>query len=334
MELRQLQYFVAVAEELHFGRAAERLHMAQSPLSRHIRTLERELRAPLLRRTTRRVELTSAGEALLVRARDILREVDATTRLVGRLAGGAAHPVRMAFTGCTLHDLAGVVLGLVREIAVQAQIDLRTDLLTRAQAEAIAAGVIDLGFTARPDGPIPEGLAMHTVRTQPLAAVLPLEHRLARQPVVELRDLAEDLFVAFPGAAGGSVVRCLAERACAEAGFRPRVVGEAHQTNAVFGLVGAGLGVALLPLEASVSPAMGVVARPLTTEHPVETAMVWRKDEERPLVRRLVAALCREHGCVIDPRCCGARPCQPEFTREAAARFPAREPYVTGMRAS
>ncbi|MGD9526909.1 LysR substrate-binding domain-containing protein [Pseudonocardia sp.] len=291
MELRRLRYFVTVAEELHFGRAAERLHMAQSPLSRQIQHLERELRTPLFRRTTRSVHLTPAGVELLDRARRLLAEAEDTVRAV-RDADRDAAPVRLGFTPSAANAVLHTVLRSVRRETGRLPVDVRSDQLTPAQLGAITGGLIDVAFVVRPRAPFPDGLEVRVVRTEPLAVVLPDGHRLADAESVRLADLADEDVVAF-SAAAGSALRALLDASCLARGFRPRVVHEARSTATLLGLVAAGVGCTVLPLAAREGAAAGVTVRPFADGIDVEIAMVWRRGEPRRNVLTVVEAVLR-----------------------------------------
>ncbi|TCK27594.1 LysR substrate-binding domain-containing protein [Pseudonocardia endophytica] len=292
MELRHLRYFVAVAEELHFGRAAEKLHMAQSPLSRQIQGLERELRTPLLRRTTRQVSLTAAGAELLERGRKLLAHADEVVEVV-RDVGRDASPVRIGFTACAANAVLGQVVQIARDAMGDLSADVRTDLLTPTQLHAVSGGSIDIGFVVMPSTPVPEELGIASVRIERLAVVLPDGHRLADVKQVNLIDLADEELVMFARSTG-SVVRAVLDQACARAGFTPQVVHQARDTGTVLGLVAAGLGCTVLPLSVREGAASGVLVRPLADPIEIEIGMVWRREETRRDVARVVAALRRD----------------------------------------
>ena len=191
MELRQLEAFVAVATELHFGRAAERLHVSAPTLSELIRRLERELGTPLFTRTTRRVAMTSAGEELLARAKLILDEVAAAAAAVRRIAGGDAGTVRL---GITPPVAPGLGPHLIRRFAAQAPqvtVDVQRMWLP-TMTEALVSGRIDVAITCGLI-PAPEGVANEVFCAEPLLVGLRPDHRLADQDTVALRDLAHDV---------------------------------------------------------------------------------------------------------------------------------------------
>jgi DNA-binding transcriptional LysR family regulator len=292
VELRLLRSFVAVAEERHFGRAAERLHMAQPPLSQQIRRLEAQLGVTLLRRTTRSVELAPAGEVLLARAREILAAVDSaaedTLRAArvefGRLAGG--------FTGSATYALLPQVAAALRGALPGVVLDLRGELLTPAQVEGLLAGTLDLGLL-RP--PVRErDLAVEVVRREPLVAVLPEAHRLAGHETVPLEELAAEPFVVYPSHFR-SVVHDAVEEACAAHGFLPRVALEVSETATLVSFVAAGLGVSLVPESVRHMTVHGAVYRPLSREvAEVELALAWRHQDASAVLERALEVVRRD----------------------------------------
>ena len=196
MELRQLEAFVAVATELHFGRAAERLHLAPPTLSELIRRLERELGTPLFTRTTRRVAMTSAGTELLARSKVILEEVAAARAAIRRVAGGEAGTIRLGITPPVAPILAPHLIGLFAAQAPQVTVDLQRMWLPHMTG-ALISGRIDVAITC---GLIPaaDGTANEVFCAEPLLVGLRPEHRLARQDNVSLSELAYDVLGATP----------------------------------------------------------------------------------------------------------------------------------------
>ena len=285
MELRHLRSFVAVAEERHFGRAAERLHMAQPPLSQQIRRLEDELGATLLHRTTRSVELAPAGEVLLVRAREILAAVDSATEDARRAARGEFGRLAVGFTGSATYALLPSVAAALRRSLPGVMLDLRGELLTPAQVEGLLDGTLDLGLL-RP--PVRErDLAVEVVRSEPLVAVLPEAHPLAAADAVPLEQLAGEPFVVYPSHFR-SVVHDAVEETCAAHGFHPRVALEVSETATLVSFVAAGLGVSLVPESVEHMTVHGAVYRPLAREAAaaVELAVAWRRDDDTPVLQR------------------------------------------------
>jgi DNA-binding transcriptional LysR family regulator len=289
MELRHLRYFVAVAEERHFGRAAERLHIAQPPLSQQIRRLEAELGAPLLHRTTRRVELAPAGEVLLARAREILAAVDAATEDARRAARGEFGRLAIGFTGSATYALLPALADALRDALPGVVLELRGELLTPAQVGGLLDGTLDLGLL-RP--PVREhSLEVEILRREPLVAVLPATHRLAAAPTVPLEQLEDEPFVMYPSHFR-SVLHDAVEDTCAAHGFHPRVALEVSETATLVSFVAAGLGVSLGPDSVRHMTVEGAVYRPLAREAAeVELAIAWRRDDDAPVLRRALAVV-------------------------------------------
>jgi DNA-binding transcriptional LysR family regulator len=284
MELRHLRYFVAVAEERHFGRAAQRLHMAQPPLSQQIRRLETELGAPLLHRTTRRVELAPAGAVLLTRAREILAAVDAATDDARRAARGEFGRLAIGFTGSATYALLPALAAALRAALPGVVLELRGELLTPAQVAGLVDGTLDLGLL-RP--PVRDAsLEVEIVRREPLVAVLPKTHPLAAADVVPLEQLEGEPFVMYPSHFR-SVLHDAVEDTCAAHGFHPRVALEVSETATLVSFVAAGLGVSLVPDSVRHMTVEGAVYRPLArAAAEVELAVAWRRDDDAPVVAR------------------------------------------------
>ena len=292
MELRHLRYFVAVAEERHFGRAAARLHIAQPPLSQQIRRFEAELGEPLLYRTTRSVELAPAGEVLLERGREILAAVDAALEDARRAARGEYGRLAIGFTGsCTYTMLPALAAALRRELP-GVMLDLRGELLTPAQVAHLLDGTLDLGLL-RP--PVREReLDTEVLRSEPLLAVLPETHPLADSDAVELEELEGEPFVTYPSHFR-SVVHDAVEDACAAHGFKPLAAHEVAETATLVSFVAAGLGVSLVPASVRSMTVQGAVYRPLARDATrVELAAAWRRDDERPVLKRALDVIRRD----------------------------------------
>lgn len=293
VELRQLRYFVAVAEELHFGRAAARLRMAQPPLSQQIARLERKLGTRLFERTSRRVELTEAGRVLLVDARRILaatREAVLATQRAGR---GEAGAISVGFTTSAM--LLGLprIIREFRERFPGIHLDLR-EMSTAQQLAALRGGELDLGLVRQP--PADELLRTEPAMSEPLVVAVAADHRLAAEETVAPADLAEEEFVLFPAeVAPGLHAQVLA--ICLEAGFAPRVVQESREIYTTVNLVGAGLGVTITPASIQKMGWRGVVFRPLPFPTVTRIELAWHADNHRPVVQsflRVVRAVTRE----------------------------------------
>jgi DNA-binding transcriptional LysR family regulator len=298
MELRQLRYFVAVAEELHFGRAAARVHIAQPPLSQQIKGLEAELGVLLLQRTRRSVALTPAGAAFLEQARDILAragQAAETARRVqageeGRLAVGFVNPAMDAFLARTVAAFRtrrpGVALTLVEAATVE-------------QVEEVRAGRLDLGFI-RLYGEPPAGLAVRLACREPYVLALPRGHRLARRDRVALFALQGEPVILTP-ARYGAALRAAMLTALARAGATPAPAQEARTKQTALSLVAAGAGLALVPESSRVWRREGVVFRPVEEGLPlVEMAAILPARGSHPLAREM-AELAREFGEMGNP---------------------------------
>jgi DNA-binding transcriptional LysR family regulator len=294
VELRHLRSFVAVAEERHFGRAADRLHIAQPPLSQQIRRLETELGVTLLHRTTRSVELAPAGEVLLVRAREILAAVDGATQDARRAARGEFGRLAVGFTGSATYALLPQLAAALRSALPGVVLDLRGELLTPAQVAGLLEGTLDLGLL-RP--PVREReLAVEVVRREALVAVLPESHRLAAADAVPLEELEGEPFVVYPSHFR-SVLHDAVEETCAAHGFLPRVALEVSETATLVSFVAAGLGVSLVPDSVRHMTVHGAVYRPLAGEAAaVELAVAWRRDDTTAVLQRALEVVRRDLG--------------------------------------
>ncbi|CAH1748475.1 putative DNA-binding transcriptional regulator [Thauera humireducens] len=246
MELRHLRYFVAVAEELNFTRAAARLHIGQPPLSIQIRALEEEIGARLFDRNQRRVSLTLAGERLLLHARGVLSAVEAAVIDTQRAARGELGELRVGFTSSLpFTDLLPDALQAYRRRYPGVRLQLR-EMFTPRQFEAIAGGELDVGFVRLQTEAAPRGIVVREIARNPLRLVVNAAHRLAGAASVSFRDLVDEDFVSFPPDLGTDLPEVL-RRLCLQAGFEPRIVQTAREATTQIGLVAAGLGVALLP---------------------------------------------------------------------------------------
>ncbi|GHB47568.1 LysR family transcriptional regulator [Streptomyces viridiviolaceus] len=273
MELRHLSGFVAVAEELHFGRAAERLHIAQSPLSQQIRLLERDLGVKLFDRTTRSVRLTAAGQALLEPARHLLAEASAVRRTVQAAHHGEVGRVTVGFAGASSYSALPLLTRAVGSELPGIELVLEGQMYTGEAMGRITDGTLDVGFVALP---VRRGVLARVVRMERLLVALPDSHPLAQRDRVGFADLARERFVTFP-VARGSAVREAMVQACHEAGFAPRIVQEAPDSYNLLALVGAGMGIAVVVQSARNIHLEHVVFRDLAGEVPVlPIALAWR----------------------------------------------------------
>jgi DNA-binding transcriptional LysR family regulator len=280
VELRHLKAFVAVAEELHFGRAAARLQIAQSPLSQSIRTLEGELGVALLDRTTRRVSLRPAGEAFLPRAREAIAAAGAAVDDARSAATGQLGRLRVGFTGSMTYALLPALAKALRAQLPRVALDLRGELLTPEQVHRLVNRELDIGFL-RP--PIEHAdLAIEPMGAESLVVVLPRGHALAARNAIAVGDLENEAFITYPSHFR-SVLHDAVSATCAENGFIPTVAVEVGETATLVSFVAAGMGVALVPASAQFMTVTGAVYRPLLgATHSVQIAMCWRRDAEAP----------------------------------------------------
>ena len=286
MELRHLRYFVTVAEELHFGRAAQKLHISQPPLSMQIRALENELGVTLLNRTQRHVSLTQAGAALLAEARHILARVEQAVLTTKRAGRGEIGELAIGFISVADYNVLPLVLREFRRRFPQVNLTLR-ESTTDAQIRDLLAGRIDVGFVLPPINE--SSLESLPVLREPLIAALPEKHPLARKPgKLALEKLKDAPFILFPrpNAPGlyDNVVSC-----CKAAGFSPRVEQEAIQMQTIVSLVSAELGVALIPASLINLRRTGVTYKALKGGSPLsEIHLVWRRGDDLPALQVFV----------------------------------------------
>lgn len=287
-DLRQLRAFVAVAETGSFRAAARRVHVAQPALSVQVRRLEEALGTRLLARHRRGTEPTETGRLFLEEARRVLAAADRAAGVAWEAARGRLGRLALGFVGSAAYT---VLPGLVRRFRKRYPgIDLYLrEMTTAEQVRALQEAEIDAGVL-RP--PVPgERLALRTVHREPLAAVLPARHPLARRRVVPVAQLRDEPFVLFPRELGPGLYDAIVGL-CLQAGFSPRVVQHAVQLTTHLGLVEAGLGVALLPAAVGRVAPPGVACRPLREAAVVELAAAWQRGEEdRPVLRAFLSIL-------------------------------------------
>ncbi|BBY26228.1 LysR substrate-binding domain-containing protein [Mycolicibacterium sediminis] len=285
--LARLSCFIAVAEELHFGRAAERLHMTQPPLSRQIQQLEAELGVQLIDRTTRTVTLTPAGVAFLPDARRILQLAEGAAQTVKRVPAGDLGTVVIGFTAASAHAVLPPLLEASRAKLPDVKLDLR-EMVTATQIEGLVTGEIDLGM-ARPPLKRP-GLVSRPLLHEQLIAALPVDHpltTLGRQ--LTLNDLdGQDVIMYSPVQA--RYFNDLLISTFTIAGATPRYVQTVTQVHTMLVLVRSGIGIALVPASAATLHPEGVAFRSIGAfrERPVELDAVWRSDSTNPALLRLL----------------------------------------------
>ncbi|HLK66451.1 MAG TPA: LysR substrate-binding domain-containing protein [Bryobacteraceae bacterium] len=243
IELRHLRYFLTVAETLHFSKAAERLGMAQPPLSHQIKRLEQLVGHRLFDRTTRGVKLTLAGQLLADRARSTIEKVQDDLEQVRRLGRGEEGTLTVGFSGSIMFTNLPAAIEAYRRRFPKVELRLR-ESTTGAQIPALLDGTLDLAFLR--DGDPTEGIQMTTLLKEPYVAVLPQSHPLARKRAFRVSDLRSEPFIFFARRMGPLAFdRTMA--CCERSGFRPNIVQDAPQWPTLVRLVAAGLGVSLAP---------------------------------------------------------------------------------------
>lgn len=282
IELRHLRYFVAVAEELHFGRAAQRLHLAQPPLSQQIRKLEAILGHPLFTRTSRAVKLTSAGEVLLERARRTLQNVQEDLEEARSVGRGEVGSLKVGFIGSGMLTSLPSMLGQYRRHYPKVRLQLH-ESHTSGVIRGLVTSALDVGLLR--DGGESEGLQVEILFSEPFVAVLPSGHPRAKQKSVSAAELRDEPFVFFSPNAGRRAYE-KSMSLCEEHGFRPQVVQEAPQWLTVLRLVGAGLGVTIAPACVQQIAAPDVVCRRLRgAKVTSDIELAYRRDEDREIVQ-------------------------------------------------
>jgi DNA-binding transcriptional LysR family regulator len=274
-ELRQLRHFIAVAERLHFGRAAAALHISQPPLSRSIRDLEARVGATLLARSRRRVELTPEGARFLEEAKRLLAQLERAVLEIGRMASGAGGRLRVGFVSLADYGVLPGLLKVYKAARPGVALALR-EMLTPEQSAALTAGELDFGLLL-PPVQVPE-LEHLVVQRERFVAALPSRHRLAHGlGRLAVRELADEAFVMAPREIAPGLHDIVAGLA-ARAGFAPRVAQEAIQMQTVVSLVSSDLGVALVPACLANLGRRGVVYREIADPHPrLDLWLAWRR---------------------------------------------------------
>ena len=285
MELRHLRYFLAVAEELHFGRAAARLHISQPPLSQQIRRLERELQAPLFHRTKRHVELTNAGRVFLGDARALMAQAELAAGKAQRASRGEIGQLLVA---CDLWadflNGASIIRSFARRHP-EVEVELR-DLTAMEQIAALEGGRIHVGILRPPVQS--KALISERLLSESLVVAFPRGHRFKSYGRVPWTTLADEPYVLF-SRRRAPAFDALVARACHDAGVILRVKYEVEHPQTILAIVEAGLGVSLVPASLQLARRSGIAYRPLSPAGPaLETVIGWRRDSELPLVQAFV----------------------------------------------
>jgi DNA-binding transcriptional LysR family regulator len=275
IDLQHLQTFLVVVEEMNFGRAAERLHIAQPPLSRQIQRLERNLGVELFFRTKPQIQLTAAGKVLAAEAKKILKQVDLAVQLTQRASRGEIGQIVIGFEGSSLSDIVPLSIKIYREQFPEVKIYVQ-EMSTTEQLQALQEERIDLGFIVPQQ--VNETLIVQTIREESLVVAIAKSHPLATQAEIEIQQLQNEHFLV-----GFKDFRCGLDaeviKVCHQAGFSPNVVQVTNEMQLILGFVAAQMGVALLPSSIKNIVREGVVYLPLVSSTvKIALAIAWRKD--------------------------------------------------------
>lgn len=283
MDTRLLRYFVAVAEERHFGRAAARLHIAQPPLSQQIKALEETLSTKLFIRTTRKVELTAAGELLLTRGRILLEELEQLSRDVRTVGEGALGVLRLGSTGSATSRIMPRLIEASSRKMPGLQLNVQGEMLTPQMVEALVEGRLDLAILRPPVRGA--DIDYMLLDRDNLAVALPIDHPLAAESELGLEQLADQKFICYPPA---SAVNNIIVDSCRRAGFVPQVAQVASETSTLLTFVAAGLGIGLLPTTHYLPHSAKIAFRPLRDAPQVDLAIAWKTGNDSALVRNFL----------------------------------------------
>jgi DNA-binding transcriptional LysR family regulator len=293
MELRHLRYFMMVATELHFGRAAEKLHIAQPPLSKQIQDLEAELGFELFTRTKRSVALTPAGQAFLVEVTQIFQQLDRAIDIGRKTSRGELGQISIGFVGSATYNILPVMLQQFRDRYPDVQIELH-ELTTDRQLIWLREGRIDIGLIRPPI--VERDLGSQIIFQESLVIALPINHHLAMVDSIDLTGLATEPFILFPRQLAPGLYDPIIA-ICQAAGFSPQVVQECIQMQTIVSLVSANMGVSILPASIQSAHRQGVIYKPIQTstelvslgvEKLATIAIVWRLNDDSPTMNRLL----------------------------------------------
>jgi DNA-binding transcriptional LysR family regulator len=289
MELRHLRYFLAVAEELNFTRAARRLNIAQPPLTQQIKALEAELGVMLFDRSTYRIELTAAGKLFAAEVARILNDVQDAVLLTQRAARGVVGQMRVGFTeSASFNPVVPATFRTFRALCPGVEIALEEHQSIEL-IEALREGRVDAAFV-RPPVNTGQGLTMDLLVAEEMVVALPGTHELANRPALDLRDLANETFILYPRSVRPGLADAVIA-ACEQAGFTPRVEQFAPQLSSTVNWVAAGLGVSIVPKSMQHLQAHAVSYLPLLG-HPLQAflGIAHRADETSAVVLKFVEA--------------------------------------------
>jgi DNA-binding transcriptional LysR family regulator len=302
MEIRRLRYFVAVAEELSFTRAAARLHIAQPPLSIQIKALEQEVGAQLFDRDQRHVFLTQAGKHLLDRARGILASVEAAKAEVRCAALGEVGSLHLGYASSAMFTSS--LTWAIKRFQIEFPHVLLTlhEMTSLDQLNALHYRTLDAGILRKSDVPAPSGIVVEEWYRAPLVAAMANDHPLAKQRAIKISDLRDQPLIMYPRESGiGLYWQVL--RLCASAGFRPLIAREVQELTTIVGLVDAGVGIAIVPADTRTIQLEGVVYVPLRDKQAFSTLyLAFRQRDQNAHLRGLLSSLReRPDGSALNP---------------------------------
>lgn len=291
LELRHLRYFRTVATELHFGRAAEKLHIAQPPLSHQIRQLEAELGFELFTRTKRSVALTPAGQVFLTQVNQIFQQLEQAIEISRKTSRGELGQISIGFVGSATYNILPVILQRFRDRYPQVHIDLH-ELTTDRQLIWLREGKIDVGLMRPPVSAT--NVTSEIVFEESLVIALPATHALAAADAIDLRLLAREPFILFPRQLAPGLYDPIIT-ICQAAGFSPLVIQECIQMQTIVSLVSANLGVSIVPESIQQVQRVGVIYKPIQDFTPpglqllplATISIIWRTNDDSPTVSRL-----------------------------------------------
>jgi DNA-binding transcriptional LysR family regulator len=296
MELRHLRYFTAVAEELHFGKAADRLHIAQPPLSQQIQRLEAEIGVLLFRRTNRKVELTDAGRMLLAESRVILDRADLAIEWTRRAGAGEKGWLGIGLVPSVTYGYLPEILRQYRAVYPETELAF-VELWGAEQTQALRERRIHVGFSRMPQPE--EGIVIESIAREPLLAAVPLEHPLAQKEAIPFPELMEEPFIFYPPRNRSNYADYIIGF-CEGAGFKPKETQWTGTLETALSLVAAEIGITLVAASLGGFQREGVVYRTIIEPTPtIEFAAVFRQDDPSPVLTRFL-----------------------EITRETVAGFP------------
>lgn len=289
MDIRQLRYFVTLADTLHFGQAAQLLNISQPPLSRQISALEEEIGVTLFKRTSRHVELTTAGKHFHTQANRIIQSLNLAIETTQATARGEKGVLSISFTMSAAWSILPSVIHQFSISSPDVEIKLN-EVLPRQLNEALLSGNADIGIAF--PWLRPTGLEYKKIFTEPLVAAIPTNHHLAIENCINVKALENEPFITFPAATAPAlhemVIGC-----CRDHGFEPKIYLETHLQQTIVNLVAEGLGVSLVPLSMSKMQLSGLVFRPINQTRYIEQGVIWSSDNTNPCLYRFLDTLNR-----------------------------------------